>query len=249
MRMGAVLTVSESKRLVAKGVAALDCVQRALKEGVVNIAKGTTNAYVVEEILGKEIDKAQYCTGTTWPAKAGKRGKVGGSIPDVVLVKGEPVEGVVGIEYIQQMKEGDVFIKGANAVNHALGQAGILIGHSTGGTIGATWGTITARRIRLVVPVGLEKGVPASIQEVNQWLATNEARKGNEPAMFPVFGDIVTEIEAIEVLTGARAMCVAAGGIGGAEGSIRLSIDGTKEQLDACSALLDGIYGEPPFVS
>ena len=52
-----VLTVSESKRLIAKGVANLDIVKKALERGMIAIAKGTTNGYVVEELLNKRIDK------------------------------------------------------------------------------------------------------------------------------------------------------------------------------------------------
>ncbi len=55
MRLNIVLTVSESKRLIAKGVAKLEFVQKARQEGTVAIAKGSTNGYVVEEILGKPI--------------------------------------------------------------------------------------------------------------------------------------------------------------------------------------------------
>ena len=47
-----VLTVAESKRLIAKGVAGHPDVLTALSRGIVVVCKGTTNAYVVEELLG-----------------------------------------------------------------------------------------------------------------------------------------------------------------------------------------------------
>ena len=50
------LTVAEGKRLIAKGLLALDEVQAALKEGYLCITLGTTSSYLVEEILG-EYDK------------------------------------------------------------------------------------------------------------------------------------------------------------------------------------------------
>ena len=62
-----VLTVSESKRLIAKGVAGHPDVLAALKDGMVVIAKGTTNAYVVEEITGAEIKRTDYVTGAVLP--------------------------------------------------------------------------------------------------------------------------------------------------------------------------------------
>ena len=55
MKMTVTLTVAESKRLIAKGVAAHPAVRQALENGLVAIAKGTTNGYVAEEILGQQI--------------------------------------------------------------------------------------------------------------------------------------------------------------------------------------------------
>ncbi|MFN3422082.1 MAG: hypothetical protein ACK40X_10210 [Armatimonadota bacterium] len=76
-----------------------------------------------------------------------------------MLKNGEPVEGLTVIEAVKQMKRGDVFIKGANALDYKRKVAGILVGHPEGGTIGATTGTVIARRIEFVIPVGLEKQV------------------------------------------------------------------------------------------
>jgi len=247
MRTNVILTVSESKRLIAKGVVAMDFVQKALKEGTVAVAKGTTNGYIVEELLENKIDKTQYCTGTTFPAKAEKAGKTGGSIPDLVLRDGQPVEGAVATEAVGDMKSGDVFMKGANALNWEKKQAALLIGHQTGGTIGATYGTIIARRIRLVIPVGLEKSVPTDIQAAAKMI-NNDPTARVTPTLFPMVGDIITEIEALKVLTGVDATPIAAGGIGGAEGAVWLCLRGTEEELDKAGKLIDEIQGEPAFI-
>ena len=248
MRTDVVLTVSEGKRLIAKGVAKLDFLQRALGNGMVAICKGTTNSYVVEEVLGRKIERTKYCTGTTWPAKSDRAGKVSNALPDVVLRNGRPLEGMTTVKSVAEMKEGDVFIKGANALNYRERVAGILIGDRTGGTIGATWGYIVARRIRLIIPVSLEKDVPFDISAAATRINTCED-KATGPALFPVTGDIITEIEALRILTGAEAFPIAAGGIGGAEGSVRLCVMGTREQLAAANKLFDAIYGEPPFIA
>lgn len=63
-----VLTVAEGKRLIGMGVAASPWVQRALKEGTIGIARGSTNAYVAEAILGRTIDRTAFVTGATLPA-------------------------------------------------------------------------------------------------------------------------------------------------------------------------------------
>jgi len=87
------LTVAESKRLIAKGVARCPEVLAALKSGIVAVAKGTTNAYVVEELSGEPMHKQDYCMGNTRPHKGGSRTKVTGKLPDLVLRRGKRWEG------------------------------------------------------------------------------------------------------------------------------------------------------------
>ena len=61
MRALFVLTTSESKRLIGKAVARMELVQRAKKKGKLLIGHGSTNVYVVEEILGKKIASELWC--------------------------------------------------------------------------------------------------------------------------------------------------------------------------------------------
>ena len=68
------------------------------------------------------------------------------------------------------------------------------------------------------------------------------------PAVWPFDATIVTEIEALETLAGGLAMQSAAGGLAGAEGGVRLVVQGTKEQIDKVAELADSVRGEPPFV-
>ena len=73
MKRQFVLTVAESKRLIAKAVAQLPEVQSAMSEGTVVVATGTTNAYVLEELWGKKIDKRRYRSGITTPPEPEKK--------------------------------------------------------------------------------------------------------------------------------------------------------------------------------
>ncbi len=246
-----VLTVSESKRLIAKGVTALPSVQRALREGMIAVAKGTTNSYIVEELLGKPIDKPAYAIGVTLPKETMcTTGLKEQKLPDVVLKNGEPIEGLTVIEAVKQMKRGDVFIKGANALDYRRKVAAILVGHPEGGTIGATIGTVIARRIEFVIPVGLEKLVYEDIETLS---LKTRALDGDEilnemPPLVPVTGTIVTEIEALKLLCNVDATLIAAGGVGGAEGAVRLLLEGAKEDVMKALQLIESIQGEPPFI-
>lgn len=237
------LTVSESKRLIAKGVARADFVRRALDEGTFAMGSGTTNGYLFEEITGEKIDKKRLVTGRTLPS--GYDGpKLTYDHPDLVIRKGERLS-VKAAEALAEMGPGDVYVKGANALNYALNQAAVLVGHPTGGGVGAAIGTVVARRIRYLHPVGLEKDTSTDLNVIAERLNGDSGGKG--PTLWVVPGDIFTEIEALRALADVDAAQVAAGGVGGAEGAVWLGIFGGEKQLDKAKAVIEEIRGEPPF--
>lgn len=246
MKRQFVLTVAESKRLIAKAVAALPDVQRAMRSGTVVVATGTTNAYVLEELWGKRIDKRCYRSGITTPDEPERSPEPqGDKIPDAVFVDGKLEPKYDRVNAVRDMNKGDVYIKGANALNYDDYVAGILIGGSDGSTIGNTIGHIIGKQIHLVIPVGLEKLTYEDINELHL-LASEEDYEG--PRMWPVTGTIVTEIEAMALLAGVDAYLYSAGGIAGAEGSVRILVDGTDEEVEAAEELIEGIKGEPRYL-
>jgi len=240
-----VLTVSEGKRLIGMGVAALPVVRRALQGGAIGIARGSTNGYVAESILGRPIDRVGFTTGVTLPTGR-KPSELRGEreVGEIVIERGIVVANKSLAEAARTMGPDDVLIKGANALNYRKQIAGILIQHAAGGTIGGILGAVMGRRITLIIPVGLEKEVAFDIMEANRAL---ERHVKPPRSLWPVTGVIITEIEALNILTGVQAIQIGAGGIGGAEGAIRLMIQGAAEQMQGASRLLGQIYGEPSF--
>jgi hypothetical protein len=246
MKRQVVLTVSESKRLIAMGVAAMPEVSRAMEEGMVVVATGTTNAYVLEELWGKKIDKRRYRSGITTPKTPEKHPEPQGErISDIVFRKGEVVLELDRYNAVEEMEQGDVYIKGANALDYLGGKAGVLIGSTTGGTVGAVIGSVIGKKIHLVIPVGLEKLVYGDLDDLH-WLAAQEDSGG--PSLWPLTGTIITEIEALQLLTNVDAHQYAAGGIAGAEGAVRLLLDGTEEEVKAALELVVSIKGEPRYL-
>ena len=241
-----VLTVSEGKRLIGLGVAALPAVQRALQSGVIGIARGSTNGYVAEAILGRDLDRTAFTTGLTLPPGqmpgAFRHGRMMG---ELVVEQGVVIAGKTTAEAARTMKPDDVLIKGANALNYRRKVAGILIESAEGGTIAGLIGHVMGKHLHLVIPIGLEKEISADIGEVSRALA----ERHHQPALglWPVMGTIVTEIEALATLSGAEVMQLAAGGVGGAEGSIRLLLWGTTEQIERARAVVQRVRGELPF--
>ncbi len=238
------LTVSESKRLIAKGVAATDYVRRALENGIVAVLPGTTNGYVIEELTGEPFDKPRYVAGRTLPAEFGGE-KPTTTSKGLVIRRGERLA-VEAEEAVAEMGPGDVLIKGVNALNYERRQAGVLIGHPTGGNVGVALGTVVSRRIRYLLPVGLEKSVPGDLDETASLI--NRDQDGKGPTLWVVPGHIFTEIEAIATIAGARAVPAGAGGIGGAEGAVWLAIFGDDNAMERTEALIASIRGETPFL-
>ena len=229
MKAQVVLTVAESKRLIAKGVAQLDMVRNRLQKGVIMVSSGTTNAYLVEELLGERMDKRSYVTGRVKPA--GKRLHWPKLRQDVVLRDGRLDASLDRFGAIEVMEAGDIFVKGANALNYRTGVAGVLVGDRGGGTIGGVIGPIIARRIHLLIPVGLEKEVAFDIEEVVRRIQEAEESVGEITSLFPMRGLVFTEIEALRTLSGVEAVQAAAGGISGAEGGVWLLLQGTEDQV------------------
>lgn len=248
MQAQVVLTPSQSKRLIAKGIVKWEPFKQALRSGIIAICKGTTGAYIAEELLGAGFDKRRYVTGRTGPA-GGDTSWATADLPDVVLEEGKRLEGVSVTDIVSRMGPGDIFLKGANAINYDLAQAAVLIGHPTGGTLGATVGTIVSRKVRLVHPAGLEKNLPGDLSGAAQRLAEEDSCMGEVYGLWATHGELFTEIEAVDELFGLEGVPVGSGGIAGAQGAVTLSVFGERAELEKALAEIEEIQKEPPFGS
>jgi len=247
VQAGAILTVADSKRLIGKAVAQLPIVKNALANGMVIIVKGTTNLYVAEEITGKKFEKPAFVRGRIEPEKGGKKLPEVKALPDVILERGKVVD-IPLAEAVKKLKPGDVVVKGANALDYKNKIAGVDILDPNAGTTGMTMPYIVARKAYLVIPVGLDKLVAGDIVDLNLKMREPVESLNTLPSMWLLTGEIVTELEAINVLTGATAFQSSAGGIGGAEGGVWIVFRGTREQVTKALDLVHSIQGEPPYV-
>lgn len=249
-----VITPAAGKRLIARALAAHPLIREALAERTVVIVAGTTNGYIAEEITSSlgiaGFSRGRFFRGITLPP--GRRVSATGRLPDesafpgdVVLERGVWRQGQTIDEVADSLREGDIILKGANALDLAHRRAAILIGHPRLGTIGPILAAAVGRRVRLIHPVGLEKRIVGDLDEL--------ARRLNAPGaqgarLIPVYGEVYTELEAIATLSGgAIAELVAAGGVGGAEGAVWLAVLGDAAQLAAAEEALRAAQAEPPF--
>ena len=239
------VTTSMGKRLIGQAMAQHTEVRRALEEGTLVIVAGTTNGYVAEETL-RSISQAEgfsrvgFRRGmTTAPGAQPVTADFPG---DVIIRNGQWQKGQTIYDVADGLKAGDVVLKGANAFDDR-GRAAVQIGHPQGGTILAIVQGVIGRRVRLIVPVGLEKRVP---EDVNVLALRCNAMGAQGPRLFPMPGSIFTEIDAIKALTGADACLIAAGGVYGAEGAAWLGISGAEAQVEHAAELIESVSDEPP---
>ncbi|KCZ70384.1 hypothetical protein ANME2D_03299 [Candidatus Methanoperedens nitroreducens] len=218
------LTPPESKRIIAMGVKRLPIVQQALEIGSILITLGTTNAYVAEELTGRKIDHMRYAAGyvdeITTVVPQEKR------LPVIALRNGKQVDakGILG-----DMTSQDVIIKGANAIDpHNV--AGVMMANPAGGTTGDMLGSVMAKGINLVIPVGLEKSIPYSVTDIAKRIGIQRCSKatGLPVGMMPLFGTVVTEVGALALLGAEDVFPLSAGGINGGEGSVTLCVLGDR---------------------
>lgn len=238
-----VLDPAEGKRLIAKAVAGLPEVKRAFAEGRLAVTSGTTNAFVLEELTGEKVAPYQYSIGMVADGQLTMSAKED-RVPPRFFVKGEPVQAEAR-DFFKSLEKGDVVIKGGNAVDD-LGNAGVLVGNETGGTIGALIGIACVRGIPLIMPVGLEKLIPSVPEAATGWgQLTLSYAMGLPCWLTPVStGLVVTEIQALGLVAGVRARQVAAGGVGGSEGATVLLLEGSQDFLDRAVAVVQSVKGE-----
>lgn len=247
------LTPAESKRLIAKAVVLQPIVHKALSNGNILVSNGTTTGYFVEEACGVSMSIERFACGVITQGVLCQT--PGDRIRSAFIQKGKisennlQVSGYDELDHLlDKMSAGDVYIKGANAVDNQ-GNAGFLLAHPNGGNILKALHKVYAQGIRFVIPVGLEKlvaSVPVA-QKNMKGIQEYSYTFGRGCGYVTVNnGIIIHEIAALELLTGVSSTHVASGGVGGSEGSVVLVIEGTEQQEQATIELLRKIKGEPP---
>ena len=242
------LTSAESRRLIAKAVVQMPQFQAAWKSAYVLLAGGTTNAFIAQELLGREGIEPGLCTvgistdGLLCVTNPDSRK----SFPNV-FYQGQAVDKTL-TDALNDFHPETVVIKGANAVDPE-GYVGVITSGFDGGTVPKIIGPVTSKGLTMITPVGLEKLVPSVRKAAAAIGATRiDIAMGADPGMYCLGNTtVVTEIEAIQMLFHADATLVCCGGIGGNEGAVTLAVDGEEADIRALVEFLEEqVKGEPP---
>jgi hypothetical protein len=250
LRAQIVLTPAESKCFISKAIARMEVVKKAATNGKIVIHPSSTTYFLVKELTG-DIPRTNHfvlggvfaqglCTETNSqmkyiPTASNESPKWNADkFPFSWVIRGGKLTSMIPLgKILEEIGPADVYVKGCNAVDTA-GRVGVLFGHYGGGTIARVMSVQKEKGFNVILAVGLEKLI-LSILEAVKATARNaefDYAMGMPCGLYPVKGGTtVTEIQAVEILSGAHAIPIAAGGVGGAEGAVVLAIDGTKEQV------------------
>jgi hypothetical protein len=241
-----VLTTVESKKLIAKAIARLDVVQQATKKGIVALHPSSSTYFIVEEITGRKPNTNHWVCGVVTPRGmcvemamvlgSGLSPSDASTDPgDLrgawIIEKGRLAEEESLSSLLYRMTASDVYVKGVNALDRD-GHVGILFGLQ--GSMGYIQAARRKRKFTIIYPAGLEKLIPLSVREAAKEakLTRYEYGMGMPVGLFPCpDGVTVNEVRAIEMLSGATAIPIAAGGLGGAEGAVTLVIKGKADEV------------------
>lgn len=241
------LTVSESKRLIAKGIAANKDVKDRLENGIVIITLGTTNTYLAEELAGLSAPRGSFVTGRIFPSSKEDFARGMKRQSEIVLMKGKPAD-ISYADALARMNAKDIVFKGANMVNYAKRQAAVCVGAPDGGTVAKLRKYTDEGKGRWIVPVGLEKETTQDLFEI-QKITNGDIQRGKGTVRLNVTqGNIYTEIEAMKEFADVDVHVTAKGGVDGAEGGVSLLICGTKAEVEKAENIVKQLQGEPAFI-
>lgn len=237
------LTPAAGKQLIAKAISARADMKTALEAHTVVVVAGTTNSYVakllLESIGETTFDQRGFYRGINCPGKWVR--EVQSTDEDVVIQKGKWQQGMTIYDVSESLGSDDIILKGANAVDLKTGQAGVMIGNRTSGTMAPISAAVMGRRTLLITPVGVEKRVEEPIPYLAQ-ICNRPGAAGFR--LYPSPGEVVTELDALRQLTGVVPHLLTGGGVCGYEGGNYFVCEGSQEQLNASMTLINTVRNE-----
>ena len=161
------ITISAGERLTDKALANHPAILNAVKKWHTSDCRWNNKRLCRGEILknqkiSNDFSRKHFFRGITLlPNKTvtveGRLADESKFQGDIVITDGVWQKGKTIAEVVNSLKEGDVILKGANALDLKHKQAAILIGYPKAGTIGLALPAVFGRRAKLILPIGLEK--------------------------------------------------------------------------------------------
>ncbi len=238
-----VLRAEEGAALIGRAVAALPRVRQRLQRGRMAIVGGGTTCHVVRHLLGEDPERDRFAVGCIRNGRLGETPAEGRGPGAYLFDHGVVSRGWPG-PLLNDFEAGDIYIKGANALD-AAGHVAILLASPVGGTIGAALAILMARGGELIVPVSLNKLIP-SVPAACGLLGQGRVDRvmGTPVGLLPLMAGsatVITELTALRILYDLAATPVAADGFDDCAGAMVLHLSGAADRIDQLWQQLDAM--------
>ncbi len=211
------LTGNESKRLIAKAALTYPKIQSCIHDGNKLLLVGGTTVSALSEEMGfgpMRISGRIEASGTRTALR------MTDASHNLLVRNGEAVNADADIQsVVNDMGPSDLIVVGANAID-SQGRAVLAFATAGGGRRGYALHNAFIRGISMVILCGLNKLVPdLGAAMANGGMSDVEMSMGAAIELYNIYGSIITEIKAFEMLYNVQAVTIAGSGIGSGEGS------------------------------
>lgn len=228
-RVQVTLTGNEGKLLIAKAAAQMSQVQKALEGHKLLLCGGTTVSALSEE-LGYEplrMSGRIESTGTRTALQISE------APHNILIEKRESRNADKDIQSImEKMDSDDLIVVGANAID-TTGRAALAFAALGGGSRGHALHNAYMQGVPMLILAGLNKLIPdLGSAQANCGRTGIDRSMGAAIALFNLYGKIITEIKAFEVLFGIEAVVIAGSGTQSGEGSRTFVLSGEEDAIE-----------------
>ncbi|MBU4227050.1 hypothetical protein KJ813_01705 [bacterium] len=242
MKVQIALTVNESKRIIAKAVVSLPEIKNALEEGKILLKGGTTVSAIAEELVGIPL---RIC------GRISKRGTVSSQIisvkhPHSILLEKGKIKNIDDniVEVVKNLGRGDIIIISGNALDSQK-NVGMMAGSVSGGNPGIAVSGMLSEGAEVIIPIGLEKLILGTIRDASIIAGRKDVdvSYGMAVGLIPLYGKVVTEKDAVEILAKLNCTVIGKGGILGAEGSTVMVVEGLDKEVKKILKVIKEVKG------
>ena len=245
------LTSNEGKVLIAKAAATLPQVQECLSNTRILLAGGSTVSAFSEEIgYGPlRISGRIEASGTRTALN------IMPTPHNLLINKGQAINVDKNIQEVAEtLNNQDLIIIGANAID-TQGRAALAFAALGGGSRGYALHSAYMQGVPILILCGLNKLIPDLASAMAHSGRTSmDMAMGAAIGLYNLYGPILTEIKAFELLFGVEAVVVAGSGVGSGEGSRTFVLCGEEEAINKAwnlalsvkGAILSGDSGSLP---
>lgn len=241
MRAQISLTVDEGKRLIAEAIYALEWYQKALEQGKILLKGGTTVSALSEKTVGVPLRISGRISAQGAKAALNKP-----EHPHNILIENGRYENVDDrfLETVLSLDREDVVVIGANAID-VHGNAVMMAGSPGGGPPGRGCSAMACEGMQVIIACGLEKLIPGNLLDIVKKTGRKmtDAAQGMSVGLIPLFGELITEIEALRLLADVVPTVIGKGGLDGGASALTLVLDGKEEEIGNALAVIETIRG------